>query len=128
MSSTAHQLLRDLFRPAADGATSQALIELVLDLAVEVEALRAAVIDGGDSRVLAAYRSAYAATAMLPHDASGPAGGVHKLLERFYPDEQTEEWGEATSWREALMLRRLGASPEEIAAWQAEAREAQTFT
>lgn len=127
MSDTSHAMLRALFHPdAAPSPQVEALLTLVIDLAVEVEALRATVAD--DPQLRATYRARYAEAAMLPHDASGPSGGLHKLLARYYGDETVDEWSGPTSWRELLMLRRLGASPDDLAAWQAHAREAQTFT
>jgi hypothetical protein len=117
------------------------LSQVVLDLLVEVEALRDALartraggaaqsVHGGydfpcrDAELTegkAAYPAAYADTAYVAHNAAGPTSGVEKLLERFYPTSGAEP-------RESIMLRRLGFTDAEIARFLAAAREAEAFT
>lgn len=103
------------------------LSQLVVDLLVEVEALREAVIrlhpvDGGapvhggydfpcDESLTedkAAYPASYADAAFALHNAAGPSSGLEKLLGRFYPSN-------GATPRESLMLRRLGYSDAGIA-------------
>ena len=102
------------------------IFELTLDMLIELEALREAVATCPATREH--YRRAYEGTALRAHDASGPTGGAAKIIERFYPEEATTEDGELRNWREALLMRRLGLSPEGIEAWKENAREAEMFT
>jgi hypothetical protein len=117
------------------------LSDVVLDLLVEVEALRDALARtkaGGAARPVhggydlpctdrelaegkAAYPAAYVDTAFVPHNGAGPSGGIEKLLARFYPTDAREP-------REAIMLRRLGFTDAEIARFFAATRQAQQFT
>jgi hypothetical protein len=109
---------------------TEALVAVVLDLLMEVEALRAVLLasdDGGRNR--AAYRRAYQETAYLTHNACGPSSGIDKLLALFYPERVEEKRGhEVRTWRECVMLRRLGFSEEEITRYKEAARQAEMFT
>lgn len=116
------------------------LTQIVIDLLVEVEALRETVlrlhpVDGGapvhagydfpcdDSLTedKAAYPAAYADAAFTLHNAAGPSSGVQKLLGRFYPEN-------GAAPREALMLRRLGFTADEIARFRAATKSAEMYS
>ncbi len=128
---------------SGDPATRAELLgQVVLDLLMEVEALRRAVkelsdragpADAGDNihagprhavpGPSTAYAAAYAETAWLTHCAAGPTDGWEKLLAEFY------SWGRVPSeWRECLMLKRLGFSDADVAKYMESAREAETYT
>jgi len=121
----ARDLVRDVLAyggPADAGASArrvEALTTLVLDLLVEVDALRQA------QATQTAYRDAYRAAALLTHNSAGPSSGWQKLLERFYPLQASSD---GRAWRELLMLRRLGFTPTEMEAYQAEAEQAEMDT
>lgn len=123
--------------PSARIAT---LSQLVVDLLVEVEALREAVIrlhpvEGGapvhrgydfpcDESLTedkAAYPAAYADAAFALHNAAGPSSGLEKLLGRFYP-------ASGATPRESLMLRRLGYTDAEIASFVAATESATEYS
>jgi hypothetical protein len=115
---------------------------VVLDLLMEVEALRRAVkdlsdragaADAGDdalsgprhgvSSPRTAYAAAYLDTAWLTHWSAGPSGGWEKLLAEYYSwDSRLPEW------RECLMLERLGFSQADISNYKESARQAETCT
>lgn len=123
------------------GARTEALRHLVIDLLVEVEALRSALTQlqvGGagpsvhsgfdipchdDTLVAgkAAYPAAYIDAAYVLHNAAGPTAGVEKLLARFYPPDTNEP-------REALMLHRLGFSDSEVDKFVIAATQAEFFS
>jgi hypothetical protein len=111
----------------------EVLVAMVFDLLMEVEALRKVVLGSGlgvggkDS----AYGRAYAETAYLTHNALGPSSGLEKLLDLFYPEKAEEKgptWGERRTWRECLLLRRLGFSDEQVGAYKEAAAEAEAFS
>ena len=122
---TARDLIRDAFpgERSAQGADLavrvDALTTLVFDLLAEVEALRQAQATRSD------YRDAYRETCLLTHNSAGPSSGWEKLIECFYPRQHSSG---TLVWRESLMMRRLGFTPAEIAAYQDEAQEAETYT
>jgi hypothetical protein len=119
----------------------ETLSRLLVDLLVEVEALRGAVAQlsvGAAGRPVhgrydipchdetlvegkQAYPAAYVDAAYVLHNAAGPTGGIEKLLARFYPANGDES-------RETLMLRRLGFSDAEIAQFVEAAEQAEIFT
>jgi hypothetical protein len=121
---------------------TEVLGRIVLDLLMEVEALRKAVkelsdrtgapdagediLGGPRHGVLGprtAYAAAYADTAWLTHCAAGPTDGWEKLLAEYY------SWdAEPSEWRECLILKRLGFSDADIARFMESARQAETFT
>jgi hypothetical protein len=107
----------------------------VLDLLMEVEALRAVHLasNGGAPSKDSAYGSAYRDTAYLTHNARGPSSGLDKLLSLFYPTESEKERGtprpgHQRTWRECLILRRLGFSEEQLRAYKNDAEQAETLT
>jgi hypothetical protein len=131
-----HDLVMALYGTRDPGTRVEALIQVVLDLMVEVEALRGALTrlfpDRGAGPVpwsanptltasKGAYAAAYVDASYTSHDGSGPSGGLEKILALFYPVR-----GDAP--REVLMLRRLGFSDVEIARFLEAAEEAETFT
>lgn len=124
---------------------AEVLGRVVLDLLMEVEALRRAVQDlsdragagdAGDDALAGrcgsrgprtAYAAAYADTACLTHDAHGTSGGWEKLLGTFYGQQSGGDRA-PEGWRECLMLRRLGFSDQEVAEYMDGARQAETYT
>ena len=110
-------------------ARNEALLVVVLDLLMEVEALREALISlssgtaaaTSSTQCLAAYRE----TAFLSHNAAGPTSGLEKIIARFYP--KTREVDSRT-WREAVLLKRLGMVEAEFESFKARAREAEAYT
>ena len=121
---------------------AEVLGQVVLDLLMEVEALRRAVralsdrvgpLDAGDDALdgshspRTAYAAAYAGTAWLTHCAAGLTGGWEKLLETFY-GEVSGRNRPPDGWRECLMLKRLGLSDAEIAEYMASASGAEAYT
>ena len=97
----------------------EVLTKVVLDLMTEVEALRETIATG--SR----YRDAYRNSALLVHNNSGPSTGWDKLLDCFYPHEETSE---GRMWRELLMMRRLGFTSTEIETYQRKAEEVEMYS
>jgi hypothetical protein len=129
--ATCESVYRDLYheRPGPFRREShriEALTQIVLDLMVEVEALRGALLTDpsrrGDPVNKGSYASSYRDTAYLTHDASGCEPRVLKLMQLFYPSERE------SLWREILMLRRLGFSEKEIDLYKEEAKRAEMFT
>ena len=124
---------------------AEVLGQVVLDLLMEVEALRRAVqdlsdragprdvgddaLDGRDGShgPRTAYAAAYAGTAWLTHCAAGPSGGWEKLLETYYGGTSGRN-RPPDGWRECLMLKRLGLSDAEVAEYMASASQAETYT
>ena len=138
LDKTQHEILQALFMPGSTkGAESdpriEVLVAMVFDLLLEVEALRKVVsasnlgVGGKDSD----YGRAYEATAYLTHNACGPSSGLEKLLALFYPrvvDEEGASGRGRRTWRECLLLRRLGFSDEDVRAYKEGAEQAETFT
>jgi hypothetical protein len=109
------------------------LVAIVFDLLMEVEALRKAVLASklGVGGKASAYGRAYEETAYLTHNACGPSSGLEKLLALFYPrvaEEDGQSWQGRRTWRECLLLRRLGFSDEQVRAYKEAAEQAETFT
>lgn len=104
-----------------------ALISLISDLLVEVEALREAVLrlSAGAGTDTSSYREAYREAALIAHNSAGTRSGLDKLLDRFYPG--ASESGEQPM-REVIMPRRLGMSQPEIEAFEKEAKELEMLT
>jgi hypothetical protein len=146
MDLTHPDLLSALFAKPDLSARREILAALVMDLFVETEALREAVMrlescafnaaladadfDLGHSGLVLAcgktvYQKAYLATAFETHNNGGPSGGLDKLLARFYPPAADET---GRTWRECLLLARLGFSPSEIAEYKRAAEEAEMLT
>jgi hypothetical protein len=138
-------LISTLFAKPDSCARIEVLAALLMDLFVEMEALREAVMrlegfspdarsgsctghchpGSGLAFGKTVYQRAYLETAFETHNNSGPSGGLDKLLSRFYPPA-ADETGRA--WRECLLLARLGFSPSEIAEYKRAAEEAEMFT
>jgi hypothetical protein len=121
---TATALIQSLFdRPSAGHAELlrrvDALTRVVLDLLLEVEALREAQTANRN------YRDAYRATCLLTHNSAGPSSGWEKLIECYYPYDKTAD---GRVWRESIMMRRLGFTPAECSEYEKDAREAETYT
>ena len=139
--TTAHEIEMALSGVGDLSDRVAALSQVVLDLLVEVEALRDALARtkaGGTALAVhsgydipctdreltegkAAYPAAYVDTAFVPHNAAGPSSGIGKLLSRFYPADLRQP-------RETIMLHRLGFTGAEMARFFAATRHAQQFT
>lgn len=109
------------------------LFAMVIDLLMEVEALRKVVLASrlGVGGKKSGYGRAYEETAYLTHDSHGPSGGLEKLLDLFYlqdAEKQCQSLPKPRTWRECLLLRRLGFSEEDVRAYKESAEEAETFT
>lgn len=138
LDKTQREIVEALFltsrsKGAEDDPRINILVALVFDLMMEVEALRKVVstsklgMGGKDS----AYGRAYEKTAYLTHDACGPSSGLDKLLALFYPPSATNEGPnrhEKRTWRECLLMLRLGFSDEEIRAYKKTAEDAEILT
>jgi hypothetical protein len=86
----------------------EALSRMVEVLMMEVEALRAALLEVNPR----AYAKAYRETALLTHNSAGPTSGGHKLAQRFETNGVPALYGEPL--REVIMMARLGFTNEEI--------------
>jgi hypothetical protein len=95
-----------------------ALRQLVLDLMIEVESLRAVQLARPPAE-LAAYRRAYEQTVLQSHNSAGPWSGVHRIFWAWYgyhdPPAMTFEGFEDGIRREVALLRRMGATEGELA-------------
>lgn len=116
MADFASKQLTKLFR-GAQHEQVEVLRELVVDLLIEVEALRALHISS-PADVVARYRHAYEATVLESHNSAGPFSGYERVLWAWYgttpaPETAFEGLTEGTR-REVHLLRRLGASEAEI--------------
>lgn len=138
-------LVRTLFARSDMNTREEVLVTLMLDLLMEVQALRESVIQideqtsstrvhsdcevGYNGQILSwgksPYQKAYLETAYLTHHNGGPSGGLDKLLAEFYPST-TDDMGR--TWRECLFLERLGFSRAEIQQYKKAAEEAEMFT
>src|ERR1043165_3672012 len=112
-----------LLEQADNAATVQLLANLVLDLLIEVEALRKAHLLDAKAKAVAGkqttYGQAYRSTALLSHDSAGPTGGWEKLLALWLGDENRAANG--IRLRELAMLNRLGYSDKEVEEYVEEA-------
>ena len=103
------------------------VVEIVVALAREVDALRTALSDPRvPEPVRLAYREAYAAASLRSHDAGGPTGGWEKTLRRLFPLPAAD--GSAEDLGELALLERLGLSADERARHQARLREVEMNT
>jgi hypothetical protein len=128
-------IARTLLTDSSTDVRVRVLTRMLLDLFVEVEALRTAVsgaggpaVHGIDPSLLAgksSYQTAYLNTVYLSHNAAGPSSGLEKVLVRFYPSS-----GQVApdTLRESSVLRRIGYSEDEVARYIDAARKAETFT
>ena len=129
---TQQEIFKGLVMPSdRGGAEANSRIEIlatmVFDLLTEVEALRKVVLEARQP----AYGRAYEETVYLTHNSAGPSSGLEKLLALFYPRESEDGddgRAEQRTWRECLLLRRLGLSEEEILAYKERAQKAEFFT
>jgi hypothetical protein len=145
MELSRKEIISSLFAARDRDVHIDVLVTLVLDLFMEVEALREALIRidsrtfeprGGEyfeldyeSSVLSfgksTYQKAYLDAAYETHNNAGPSGGLDKLLARFYP-AAGDDLGR--TWRECLLLERLGFSPFEINEYKNAAQDAEMLT
>ena len=108
---------------------------MVLDLFVEVEALRGAMhsrvgtgglhVDESLSAGKSPYQASYLNKVYTSNNSAGPSSGMEKVLATFYASRSVEG---QPAWRECLVLRRLGFTEEEVARYVQAASEAETFT
>ncbi len=124
----------------------QVLERVVLDLMMEIEALRMAVIEisnpkstceeqtdvlerspGGVSGKHTPYGKAYLETAWMTHWSADVTCGWDKLVELFYDSNDERNQG-MQPMRELIMLRRLGYDASKIAEYCESARDAETCT
>ena len=139
------EIVSSLFSARDKGAHVELLVALILDLFMEIEALREAVIKIDNQTfepstgehfevdyqnpILAfgksSYQRAYLSAAFETHNNGGPSGGLDKLLARFYPSS-VDDLGR--TWRECLLLERLGFSPSEIDEYKNAAQDAEMLT
>lgn len=110
----------------------EALRLLVLALLMEVETLRATLLEEsiakGENLRNSIYAKNYISTALLTHDSTGPTGGLHKLLHTWLYSEPQSYSSQDLYMREILMLRRLGFSEAEIEGYKKEAEEHEART
>jgi hypothetical protein len=97
----------------------QMLTTVVLDLMMEVEALRETMVRGSN------YRAAYREIGLLTHNSVGPSTGVDKLLDLYYPSSATSG---GRAWRESLMMQRLGFTQTEMEQYKRDAEDAEQMT
>jgi hypothetical protein len=143
LNKTSREICEALLSSSSLNLRVEALVKLVLDLLMEVEAVREVLVRAveetrgapaqcgcdvpcpGEFPGKAGYQRTYLDTAYLTHNAAGPTSGFEKLLARFYPEDTTAN---GRRWREVLMLERLGFSKEEIERFKDAATEAKWFT
>ena len=118
MDMSSREIACDFFSPDP-GRRLKILTMVVLDLMMEVEALREAAGSGS------VYRDAYRNAALLTHHNAGLSEGWEKVVDRFYPEEEATE---GRTWRELLMMRRLGFTPPEIESYQRKALEMEMYS
>ena len=106
-----------------------ALVVVALDLLVEVEALREVVMRLSAGAIsdpsMAPYLAGYRETAFLSHNSAGPSSGLEKVIARFYPKKRDPD---GRTWREGVLLERLGMAEAEFEAYKARAKEAEYYT
>jgi hypothetical protein len=90
------------------------LTELVFDLAVEVEALRAERIGNAAKTGDGAYANAYMKAAGVAHNGAGVVPPWMKLFALFYGSGDQDKSPDGRSLRELVLLRRLGISEERL--------------
>ena len=99
--------------------TLQTLTKVVLDLMMEIEALRETIASGST------YHDTYRKAGLLTHNNAGPSSGWDKLISHFYPDDESTE---EHTCRERLMMQRLGFSSSDIETYKREAEEMELYT
>lgn len=122
---TSREMLHALLKVMTQGEAHASLINLVIRLLIEVEALRHALShpDMPES-VRQAYRQAYEQIAELSHNAAGSSGGLEKVLSHFVPKKASAGRFAA----ERMMMVRLGASKQDIDALCERLEEVESFT
>lgn len=139
------EIIAELLAARNGNLQASVLVALILDLFMEVEAMREALIKI-DNRIFeptvgdyfeidyekpllsfgkSNYQKAYLDAAYETHNNGGPSGGLDKLLARFYPSS-ADDLGR--TWRECLLLERLGFSPSEIDQYKNAAQDAEMLT
>ena len=126
-------IVNSLLAPSSLEQTVHTLGRVVLDLMMEVEGLRRALLmrespgrtDFGFDNLIPegispGYGRAYWGSALLTHNNAGPSFGLEKLAAAFYP--------EGPELRELQMLRCLGLSDREIETYKRAALDAEAFT
>src|SRR4030095_7565959 len=114
-----------LARQYHEGPFQAALITLLFRMNTEIEALREALSSPETPEsVRQASREAYKRTAVLSHNSAGPTGGAEKILRTFFPWESREDRLTA----ELEMMKRLGATPEELEALRDKMEEVEMYT
>jgi hypothetical protein len=93
------------------------LTEMVVDLILEVEALRAERVASASKTGDATYAEAYMQTAATAHNAAGVVPSLTKLLIRFYGWQDESAAMDGRPFRELVLLRRLGVSEERLRAF-----------
>jgi hypothetical protein len=125
------ETLTTLFHDWDHAAKVCVLAELVIDLFVEVEALRSALLLSVEAKGLpgnqTTYGRAYRKTALLSHDATGPSGGLEKLLALWLGDHPNHSQ-DGLRLRELAMLKPLGYSDPELQAYIEEAESYESRT
>lgn len=106
------------------------LSHVVSQLLLEVEALRATVIELETRAGITGTRSAYAAkyrdTFLLSHNAAGVRPGAFKVMESFDRRGLPDLYGRPL--REVIMLRRLGYTDDEIEEYARQAEHVSQLT
>ena len=122
---TSFELYYEMAKQYSQSPFNAALVTLLFRLTTEVEALREALSSPETPEsVREAYRQAYARTAVLSHNSAGPSGGTEKVLRKFFPRENSDD--RFTS--ELAMMKRLGATPEELQALRDKMEEVEMYT
>lgn len=105
------------------------LTELVLDLLVEVEALREGQLEAAEAEGQRGkdtpYGRAWRRVVELSHNAAGPSSGIEKIFRSWSGSAQDAEGG---SGRELAMLERLGYADDEIEAFLEHLEQLETYT
>ena len=107
--------------------SSAPIIHILIRLMTEVEALREALSspDTPES-VRQSYRKAYERIAVLSHNSAGPSGGQEKVLRRYFAETQEDPGHPYVP--ERLMMKRLGATEEELEKLCAKMEEVSMYT
>ncbi|WP_434422874.1 hypothetical protein [Nannocystis pusilla] len=115
----------DLVHHMQLGAGHHAVVELLLRLCTEVDALRQALADPRvPAEVRHSYREAHARAVTRAHDSAGPYGSGEKVLSAYYNRDADAD----RLAPELDMAARLGAGPEELAALRATLEEVEMYT
>jgi hypothetical protein len=104
------------------------LTELVLDLALEVEALRAERAGAAAKTGDGAYAEAYMKSAAVAHSGAGVVPGWLKLMTRFYSTSEEDNTLDGRPLRELLLLRRLGVDEDRLRAFAEHIRHVESLT